>query len=119
LYPETPDRLTPEEEALIEIDQPGTSTSALPDVCSSCNPNTQWCDGSNCIDFTPAEQAQWQQQWSAYTPTGAAPPGRVATAPSPPSGLRSKLPLILGAVGVAVVAFLLLRPKTSATATRA
>ena len=107
LYPE---RLTPEEEALIEIDQPGTSTSALPGICSMCDPNTQWCDGSSCINFTPAEQAEWQQQWATVTATGAAPAGRVATSATPPSAAWVKYALA-GAAGLAVVALLLLKRR--------
>jgi hypothetical protein len=67
--------LHPQAESVIEMPDDYVGHGS---ICDTCDPATQWCDGSQCIPFTAEEQASWAT---------AKPPTKVAMSPRPRASL--------------------------------
>lgn len=80
-------------------------------ACDFCNPDTQWCDGTQCIEFTAEERAQWTEAGK--------PPAQLVVAATPVKqlikGVPNKTLAIVAAIGV--LGFIVLRRKRAAPTT--
>jgi hypothetical protein len=69
--------------------------------CDFCNSTTQWCDGSRCIPFTSAEQAE-------VNVTKQLPVGLKSRAVQAPTAMAAGIPLKVVAIlaGLGLIAYL-------------
>lgn len=98
LHPATPDAPTTSPIMTAEEQQIASSHA-----CDVCDPNTQWCDGTQCIPFTVEEQAQWA--------AAGKPPGQIVVKASPvkasliPGVSNTMLAVGAALLGLGVIAY--------------